>query len=528
MPTRKCAFHTQCLHYSKNISKHGQIFDIQDTNVESLSPINIKIAFHFIAPAGSYNTQKVRSRAYDIALSLNDDFNNYSANANQMNNFRYKAVVNQVFTSNMQKQSLYLGPEYLKYLPIQPSNITFEMGEVYYYPIKTRLDLKQYDDDTDIDMEYKAIKQYIYRHRSIAIFPENFLNVWVVDITNTEMLGYSSFPWDERDDFDGVVIHRRVFFPEDYQETEYDKYKTVTHEVGHYLGLVHVFNHASGEAEVAANYNLGPPGGSPNLVADKLRTTFDPLRDPVLKDDPEYNPLFMNFMNYTVDRYVTNFTPRQILDMRYSISAYRNKLNSNTHLIQLPQPKYMPEREAPLSMASRTTTTQRFKRSAPPVTQPVIQEIYQPEVHQQQTYYEQTSAPSQEVYQQQTYYEQAPIPVTDYSDYPQEIPLGELSQFAQPQQTPGGLTNEAIMKNIRESMPAYFSHPHQAPQQKAPQPDISSRLSKVSEQIQSLKTDLHTPKYNRYNQAIVPPDTPSPIVSNARSRFIRSVPTSAK
>ena len=141
---RKCAFHTMCRDYSMHNEKREELFDLHPYD-DDQAPINIKVIVHFLAPVGSYNRQRVESRAYDVMMSLNDDFNNYSNNNNLMNNFRYKSVVNQVFVNEMEKQRAYLDREYLQYIPTSPSNITFDLGQVYYYPIKTRLSLSQYD-----------------------------------------------------------------------------------------------------------------------------------------------------------------------------------------------------------------------------------------------------------------------------------------------------------------------------------------------------------------------------------------------
>lgn len=51
----------------------------------------------------------------------------------------------------------------------------------------------------------------------------------------TSIMGLSSFPWENIDDYTGIIVNRKAFFPEDYGETSYNLYKTFTHEMGHFL-----------------------------------------------------------------------------------------------------------------------------------------------------------------------------------------------------------------------------------------------------------------------------------------------------
>lgn len=429
---RKCSTH------SHTGLQQDQLIDLSD--VVETEPFIIQVALHFLAPIGSYNTQRVELRAYDVILSLNDDWNNYSTSPNVMNNFRYKSVVSQVFPKDVTKQTAYLR-DFIQYVPTKPSNITFELGQVYYYAIKNRLSLSQYDDP---DVEYQAIKSYINRNKASAIFPEHFLNIWVVDMTNTNTLGFASHPFDDKRTFDGVIIQRRVFFPEDYDEFDYARYKTLSHHVGHYLGLSHEDN-------------------EPN-----------PTKNTKLQTDASHNALFMNLMTQTIDRYVSNFTPRQLADMRYALQAYRHQLNGLKHDITLPKPTYMPEKEAPL------TRIMHVKEA--PTRIPQVKET--PKV--------------------------MPQPIEEESSE---------EEYVQPQFDLPVVTNpdSELIRNIREHMPAYV------PQAK---PGLGEKLSRVATELKALKTEMQeAPKYNRYNQLMTPAE-PQTNVSGLNARFIRQKPSS--
>ena len=366
---RKCAFHVYSHNYAAHMRQHDELMEkLADKllSVDMDSTFNIIIVFHFLAPKGSYNKDRVLSRAHDIIMSLNDDFNNYSNNPNTMNNFKYKSIINQVFIGNMTKQKNYLGQGYLKFLPTKPSNIIFELGEIYYYPVKNRLNLGQYNDIKDIEIEHQVIKQFIHQNRADAIHPDNLMNIWVIDMGDTSVLGFSNFPWEISDNYHGIIINRRCFFPEDYNETNFASFKTFTHEIGHYLGLLHVLsNNSAPGAYSATNINADCEkifGNNDYIteIPDKLDTAYDPTDkngNKKLHLDNQYNPLFMNFMDYTNDKYVTMFTPNQIQKMRFMLFTFRPKLNSITNKVRLPTPKYNPDTDTIYGIMSKNNNT---------------------------------------------------------------------------------------------------------------------------------------------------------------------------
>uniref|UniRef100_A0A6C0LQF0 Peptidase M43 pregnancy-associated plasma-A domain-containing protein n=1 Tax=viral metagenome TaxID=1070528 RepID=A0A6C0LQF0_9ZZZZ len=346
---RKCAFHSHSYLYANNLKIHDEIMEraaIEIANVDMFTTINIKIIFHFMGRKGTYMRERVVTRVHDIILSINDDFNNYSTNSNTMNNFKYKSIINQVFLTNNTKQQIYLDANFTQSLPLQPSNIVFELGQIYYYPINSILNLVQYDDVTQTEMEFQAIKNFIHENKADAINPENFLNIWIIDVTEISILGFSNFPWETLDNNNGIVMSRRAFFPEEYQENIFNLYKTFTHEIGHYLGLLHIFGlDVRTERCIMRNMHFDNV-----VVDDEISVKINLIHDPTdklihhkLHEEINFNPLFMNFMDYTQDRYVSIFTIEQIREMRYMILVYRRELNSLNHTFALPTSKYNPE-----------------------------------------------------------------------------------------------------------------------------------------------------------------------------------------
>jgi hypothetical protein len=208
-------------------------------------------------------------------------------------------------------------------------------------------------------LQFQAIKQYIHQNRADAINPQNFLNIWIIDMMETTILGFTSFPWEPIDAYHGIVMNRRAFFPEDYGEVRFNLYKTFTHAIGHYFGLLHVFSHHSGLGAYAA-INLNADNEIGNFTGDYIADTpnqFKPTFDPTdkiynqqLNMNPQYNPLFMDFMDYTYDRYVAIFTNNQIQKMRYMIFTYLPNINSNIAGAILPIPKYNPNTDTMIGL----------------------------------------------------------------------------------------------------------------------------------------------------------------------------------
>jgi len=114
---------------------------------------------------------------------------------------------------------------------------------------------------------------------------------------------------------DRVVIHYSAFGRPGLGGAPYDRGRTATHEVGHYLGLFHTFEtgcvtpcYTTGDricdtpSEAAAHF--GCPVGAFSCNA----TQQDPIR---------------NYMEYTDDTCMTNFTTEQVRRMRCTLVSYR-------------------------------------------------------------------------------------------------------------------------------------------------------------------------------------------------------------
>jgi hypothetical protein len=74
--------------------------------------------------------------------------------------------------------------------------------------------------------------------------PNKYLNVWVCDIGGG-ILGYATFPGTATATTDGVVCDYRYFGTTGTATAPFNKGRTITHEIGHWLNLRHIWGDAN-------------------------------------------------------------------------------------------------------------------------------------------------------------------------------------------------------------------------------------------------------------------------------------------
>lgn len=142
-----------------------------------------------------------------------------------------------------------------------------------------------------------AVK-YSTRGGSDAVDPSNYLNIWVCNL-GQNLLGYAQFPGGNPAT-DGVVVLYSAFGDEGTLIANYNKGRTATHEVGHWLNLRHIWGDATcGDDGVKDT----PQHNGPNYrcpTADHRSTcTGTPLE------------MWMNYMDYTYDGCMYMFSKKQ-------------------------------------------------------------------------------------------------------------------------------------------------------------------------------------------------------------------------
>jgi hypothetical protein len=142
-----------------------------------------------------------------------------------------------------------------------------------------------------------------------------FLNLWVCALGGG-LLGYAQFPGGPRAT-DGVVVHYRACGTKGTVAAPYDKGRSATHEIGHYLNLRHIWGDTpdcSGSDNVADTPNAaGPNFGKPTFPH-------------VTCNNGPNGDMFVNYMDYVDDTAMFMFTTQQVARMRATLDGPRRSL----------------------------------------------------------------------------------------------------------------------------------------------------------------------------------------------------------
>lgn len=145
--------------------------------------------------------------------------------------------------------------------------------------------------------------------------PTQYMNMWSLKFSNNTLLGYAQFPSNsglgglEVDgglaSTDGVVAKYSTFGSSDYNDgtfllnAPYDKGRTMTHEVGHFLGLRHIWGDSACGNDYCADT---PTAHGANYICNTTIASCD---------DPSIYEMVQNYMDYTNDTCMNIFTVNQ-------------------------------------------------------------------------------------------------------------------------------------------------------------------------------------------------------------------------
>ena len=150
--------------------------------------------------------------------------------------------------------------------------------------------------------------------------PNNYLNIWSVGFPTNDLLGYSFLPTQSMvgSDADGVVINYLNFG----YINESNKGRTATHEVGHYLGLPHIWG--------SDDSNGNPIGcSSDDGIGDTPNADSPYFGCPTQGASCGSEDMYMNYMDYADDNCMNLFTHGQKNVMKSVMDGVRSDLANN-------------------------------------------------------------------------------------------------------------------------------------------------------------------------------------------------------
>jgi hypothetical protein len=144
---------------------------------------------------------------------------------------------------------------------------------------------------------------------------DRYLNIWVCTLGGG-LLGYAQFPGGPRAT-DGVVVLNTAFGTTGTAAAPFNRGRTTTHEVGHWLNLRHIWGDTldcSGGDRVPDTPNaMGPNTGKPTFPS-------------ISCNNGPHGDMFMNYMDYVDDAAMFMFTAGQVARMNACLAGPRKRL----------------------------------------------------------------------------------------------------------------------------------------------------------------------------------------------------------
>ena len=146
---------------------------------------------------------------------------------------------------------------------------------------------------------------------------DKYLNIWVCDLSGGT-LGYAQFPGSGAAETDGVVISYRYFGRGGSAQAPFDKGRTASHEVGHWLNLRHIWG--DGGCSYDDYVNDTPIAGDAHYGCPSWPTSTCSSYD-----------MYMNYMDYVDDACMNMFSTGQKNRMRalFASGGFRESILSS-------------------------------------------------------------------------------------------------------------------------------------------------------------------------------------------------------
>ena len=223
---------------------------------------------------------------------------------------------------------------------------------------------------TGITRTYYAAKRSfdlfndLYLLSDIAYWPSSrYLNIWVTALSDPTYLGYGQFPTaadtlrglsDTNERIDGVVIAHQYFGRQIGTVTSnlYCCGRTTTHEVGHWLGLIH----PNGDTNCGDDYVADTPPTAALNSTDRCNDLFSTCRAGVRTRN-----LIEDYMDYTPDACMNVFTAGQRDRMQAVLQLSPRRVQLIQANTSLPETEQLTVLLYPNPTDSESTVSVQFK-----------------------------------------------------------------------------------------------------------------------------------------------------------------------
>jgi hypothetical protein len=146
---------------------------------------------------------------------------------------------------------------------------------------------------------------------------EKYLNIWVCNLGGG-LLGYAQFPGGPAET-DGVVILNSAFGTVGTATAPFNLGRTTTHEVGHWLNLIHIWGDRL-DCKGTDDVDDTPPAQAPNYG----KPTFPHIS---CNNGPN-GDMFMDYMDYVDDDTMVMFTQGQCARMAATLDGPRSAIGT--------------------------------------------------------------------------------------------------------------------------------------------------------------------------------------------------------
>ncbi|WP_205962153.1 zinc metalloprotease [Paracoccus siganidrum] len=145
---------------------------------------------------------------------------------------------------------------------------------------------------------------------------DEYLNIWVCQLTGG-LLGYAQFPGGAAAT-DGVVVTHTGFGTTGTASPPFNRGRTTTHEIGHWLNLRHIWGDDGGGCSGSDFVDDTPNQGGPN--------TGEPSFPTISCSNGPNGDMFMNFMDYVDDAAMVMFSEGQVVRMHACLDGPRSAI----------------------------------------------------------------------------------------------------------------------------------------------------------------------------------------------------------